>query len=76
VFRTYDTFEIHLPRTPGAPRVLVYTNKALGWRRPLDDGLRCVVTIVSNSTRLVGAYCLPDDLKALGEVVGLQAGRR
>jgi len=76
VFRTYNAFETHLPRTPGAPRVLVYTNKALGWRRLLDDGLRRVVAVVSSSTRLVGAYCPPDDLEALGEVVGLRADRR
>ena len=76
MFRTYDAFETYLPRTLGAPRVLVYTNKALGWRRPLDDGLRCVVAVVSNSTRLVGAYYPPDDLEALGEVVGLQADKR
>jgi len=76
VFRTHDAFETHLPRTPGAPRVLVYTNKALGWRRPLDDGLKHVVAVVSNSTRLVGAYYPPDDLEALREVVGLRADKR
>jgi len=54
----------------------VYINKALGWRRPLDDGLRYAIAVVSNSTQLVGAYCLPDDLEALGEVVGLQADKR
>ena len=75
MFRTYNAFEIYLLRTPGAPRVLVYTNKALGWRRPLDDGLKHVVAVVSNSTRLVGAYYPPNDLEALREVVGLRANK-
>ena len=54
----------------------MYTNKALGWRRLLDDGLKHAVAVVSGSTRLVGAYCPPNNLEALGEVVGLRTDKR